>query len=104
MSDANDPDEAAFEEAARKHVPGYLRKRLQDLAALRAALAHGALADVKDIGHRLAGSGSSYGFDSLSQLGRALEASATDEDREAVSRLITALEAALADASRQVSR
>lgn len=97
---ALDPDEAAFQEVVRKLVPGFLRQRRQDLTALRTALQNEALADVREIGHRLAGTGSSYGFDALSQLGRDLEASAKSADREAVSRLIDALESALAEASR----
>ena len=92
MTDRHDPAEAAFDEVVRRLVPGYLLKRQRDLNTLRDAVQRGALAEIQDIGHRLAGSGSTYGFDSLSDLGRALETSAENEDDEAISRLIAALE------------
>lgn len=101
MTSPRDPDEEAFEAAVRRLVPGYLSKREKDLVTLRHAYHEGALALVRDIGHRLAGSGSSYGFEGLTALGRALEEAAEQEDRAAIGPLIAALERELQEARRR---
>ena len=93
-----DPDEAAFMAAVQRLIPGYLAKRANDLAALRNAYQLADLSSAKDIGHRLAGSGSSYGFETLTLIGRDLEDKAERGDLEAIARLITELESALNDA------
>ncbi|MNK38360.1 Hpt domain protein [compost metagenome] len=96
--DPLDPDEAAFNAAVQRLIPGYLAKRANDLAALRDAYRQADLSAAKDIGHRLAGSGSSYGFETLTLIGRDLEGSAERGDHAAIARLITELDTALIDA------
>ncbi len=93
-----DPLDEAFEEAMKQLVPGYLKKRAQDLEILRNALRQEAFADIQDIGHRMAGSGASYGFASLTEIGRGLEAAARDGESPAIARLLDELEAVLAAA------
>lgn len=101
---SRDPDEVAFEAAVKRLIPGYLAKRAKDLADLRDACRRADLSVVKDIGHRLAGSGSSYGFVTLTVIGRALEAAAEASDLAAIAPLISEFTAALADASSAIPR
>jgi DNA-binding response OmpR family regulator len=93
-----DPAEDAFDEAIRQLIPGYLAKRAQDLVLLRDALQRGAFDAIKDIGHRMAGSGTSYGFASLTEIGRGLETAAREGTSQEIARLLDELEAVLAAA------
>ena len=86
--------EEAFEDALKQLVPAYLAKRAHELAILRDALRRQDFAEMQTIGHRLTGSGASYGLASLSELGRALEAAA----QQGNSRTLEALLLELADA------
>jgi len=78
-------------------IPEYLERRRADVTALRAALAGDDLATLRRIGHNLRGSGASYGFLRISQLGRSLEQAAceanTDAARARVEELASHLDA-----------
>lgn len=51
----------------------YLAGAVERLSAMEAALASGALDELKSAAHKLAGSGGFYGFDAISEAGRSLE-------------------------------
>lgn len=51
----------------------YLAGAVERLPAMEAALAAGALDELRTAAHKLAGSGGFYGFDAISTAGRALE-------------------------------
>lgn len=68
----------------RSLVPGFLDNRLKDLEQLRTLHGRGDWAAMARIGHRMKGSGTSYGFAMLTTLGEALEAHAGAADREAL--------------------
>mgnify|MGYP001954705437 CR=1 FL=1 len=53
-------------------VPGYLAARRDDLETLHDHLEAGEFDAIETLGHQLLGSGGTYGFDTLSQLGGAL--------------------------------
>jgi len=63
----------------------YLENRERDLRALADAVRRNDLATVKSIAHTIRGSGASYGFSELSELGVALEDAATRGDLASVS-------------------
>jgi signal transduction histidine kinase/DNA-binding response OmpR family regulator len=54
-------------------VPAFLDNRRHDLRALREALERGDFEAVRRVGHRMRGSGASYGFDDLTRIGESLE-------------------------------
>lgn len=68
----------------RHLIPGFLDRREKDVVALQNLLIEGDFRGVKDIGHRLKGTGVGYGFPLISDLGRDLEAAALEEDRERI--------------------
>lgn len=72
-------------------VPEYLENRRLDCSLIAQWLADGNLAEIKLLAHRMIGSGGSYGFDEISEIGESLEYSALgcDDDgiRIAVDRL-----------------
>lgn len=71
--------------------PAYLEKRLEEIPALKELLASGSLDEIKKIGHKLTGSGGSYGLDRLSEVGRDIEGHAASGDAGALGADIAAL-------------
>jgi HPt (histidine-containing phosphotransfer) domain-containing protein len=65
-------------------VPLFLANRAKELEALRAALAGGDMGQLRHLGHRMKGVGSSYGFATVSDIGRRIEDGAKAEDRAAL--------------------
>jgi signal transduction histidine kinase/DNA-binding NarL/FixJ family response regulator len=61
-------------------VPNYLDKRRKDLPKFTEALAAGDFESLRRLGHNLKGSGGSYGFQALTEIGAAIEASARDHN------------------------
>jgi signal transduction histidine kinase/CheY-like chemotaxis protein len=61
-------------------IPAYLEKRRADVLKLKAALEQGDYDTVRTLGHQMAGSGASYGFAKITEIGGALEESALAGD------------------------
>ena len=76
-------------------VPGYLAARRRDLVTLRELLAQQRWEDIRRIGHRMKGTGVTYGLGEVSRLGDALETAAQLADGDAVRTLLDQLHAAL---------
>ena len=71
-------------------IPVFLRNRSKELDALRVALAAADFEQMRQLGHRMKGVGTSYGFNRVSAIGKVVEDGARSGDR-------TALEACIAD-------
>ena len=69
-------------------VPGFIENRHRELDELRGALDAGRYEQLGQIGHRMRGIGSTYGFDRVSTLGGELEERAAASDREGLAALI----------------
>jgi D-tyrosyl-tRNA(Tyr) deacylase len=80
-------------ERIRALVPAYLEQRRAELAELATALSADDLEAVQRIGHNLKGTGASYGFPALSELGRELEQAAQSTDAAAAARVVERLAA-----------
>jgi CheY-like chemotaxis protein len=65
-------------------VAGYLEKRRGDVAKLRSAIDQRDYAAVRMLGHQMAGTGASYGFAPITEIGFALEESARLRDLAAI--------------------
>ena len=78
-------------------VPTFMKNRVQELKALRAALAGGEFEPMRQLGHRMKGVGNSYGFEQVSELGKRIEEAARTGDR-------AALEASIADYADYLAR
>jgi len=77
-------------------LPDYLKRRSQDVGALRIALAAGDRDTLRTLGHRMKGSGTGYGLPRVSELGAELERAARHDDLAGADRTIQALAALLA--------
>jgi HPt (histidine-containing phosphotransfer) domain-containing protein len=57
-------------------IPGYLTNRRKDLDLLREAVLNQDFEAIQSIGHKMKGSGGSYGLERISEIGSQLELSA----------------------------
>ena len=65
-------------------IPGFFKNRHKELEALRAALASGDWEQMRQLGHRMKGVGSSYGFEPISAIGKTIEDGAKNQDAAAM--------------------
>jgi hypothetical protein len=65
-------------------VPDYLACRLVDCAEIERLLISGGMERIQILGHRMKGSGGSFGFDEISAIGEILEFAAQVADAETV--------------------
>src|SRR5687767_15018435 len=65
-------------------IPGYLDARRADVARVAQALSQGDFGAIEIVGHKMLGTGASYGFEALSDIGGALESAAIAADPKAV--------------------
>jgi len=63
-------------------IPGFIENRRNELEELRGALGAGRYEQLGQIGHRMRGIGSTYGFDRVSILGGEIEERAAASDHQ----------------------
>ena len=73
-------------------IPGFMRRRREDVVSLKASLSAGDLDKIRVTGHSMKGTGGGYGFDDLSQIGGELEKAAVAGDAGEISALVDRLE------------
>lgn len=83
-----DPDTAPL-------VPGFLQNRREDVDAMRPLIDAADFGRVQALGHRMKGTGKSYGFPEISRIGAAIELAAHQNDAVALERLVGELDAYL---------
>lgn len=72
-------------------MPRFWEIRLEELGELKRVLAAGDMEGIAFLGHRLKGSGGSYGFDRLTDLGAELESAAKVADLDTAARIVSEL-------------
>jgi HPt (histidine-containing phosphotransfer) domain-containing protein len=77
-------------------IPDYLESRRNELDILRGAVTQKDFATLMSYGHKMKGSGGSFGFDRISEIGSKLESAAKAQDRSAIEQEISDLEDYLA--------
>jgi HPt (histidine-containing phosphotransfer) domain-containing protein len=70
-------------------IPVFLRNRHKELDALRVALAAADFEQLRQLGHRMRGVGTSYGFTRVSTIGKYIEDGARSGDRALLQTSIT---------------
>ena len=86
---------ASTNESVQNLIPEYLAERRVEAQALTEMLADGRFAEIRTIAHNLKGSGGSYGFPGLTELGEQLTIAASQEDRTATEAIVINLRALL---------
>lgn len=64
----------------RAAVPEYLRKRWEDTRKMQAALERSDYETIRDLGHKMSGTGGGYGFPRITEIGSAIEAAAKQKN------------------------
>lgn len=90
----------AIDEDCAELVPAYLEKRCEELIVLEKALAAAEYDTLYRLGHNLRGSGGSYGFPMMTEIGERLEKAAKTQDGQAAAREIAQLREHLGDVLR----
>ncbi len=87
------PEAATSRSAQRwaERIPAYLENCRQNVIVLREALDRADFAAVTVLGHNLRGSGGSFGFQTITDLGAALEQAAENADLDGASQLLAEL-------------
>jgi CheY-like chemotaxis protein len=70
------PDQTAIDVTIEDLIPMYLENRRDDIARMTTASERGDWATIESLAHKIKGSGASYGFPQMSDIGRELEAAA----------------------------
>jgi HPt (histidine-containing phosphotransfer) domain-containing protein len=65
-------------------IPVFFQNRHKELEALRGALAGADFEQLRHLGHRMKGVGTSYGFTTISEIGKRIEDGARNSDRAAI--------------------
>jgi two-component system, sensor histidine kinase and response regulator len=90
----------AAESRIRALAPAYLDQRRQDVRTIRSALEKSDFGAIRNVGHKLSGTGGGYGFPRISEIGAALETAAGLQDASAIRAQVDALSAYLVSAGR----
>lgn len=77
-------------------APAFLERRRSDVIALGGLLDRAEYSHIRTLGHKMKGTGKSYGFRAISRIGADLEAAAEAQDSTAIRRLIDELDGFLA--------
>jgi HPt (histidine-containing phosphotransfer) domain-containing protein len=65
-------------------IPVFFKNRHKEIESLRSALAGADFEQLRRLGHRMKGVGTSYGFTTVSEIGKRIEDGAHDSDRAAI--------------------
>jgi len=68
-------------------IPGFLTHKRADVVTIVDAIARRDYAEIGRIAHRIKGEGTSYGFETMTEMGRSLEQAAAIHDDGAVATL-----------------
>jgi len=84
-------------------IPVYLARRRADVGAIRNALALDDFACIQSVGHNLKGTGSSYGFPRITEIGGLLESAARTGSRGVIGTLLEDLNTYLQSVDPQIA-
>jgi len=73
-----------IEPKVRLLIPGYLESRRRDVEALRAALETSDYEAIRDLGHKMSGTGGAYGLPRITEIGSNLEKAARERDPQLI--------------------
>lgn len=75
-------------------IPGFLENRQLDIAVIRRLLLQGNsyMEEIRQLGHKMKGSGGGFGFDEISNIGKDIEEAARQLDKLKIERLVDNLE------------
>ncbi len=72
-------------------IPWYLGQVKEYTEAIGTALEKADFEAIRDIGHRMKGSGKNFGFDAISEMGKSLEQAAKEKNRDEIQKKLKEL-------------
>ncbi|MDD2716103.1 MAG: ATP-binding protein [Candidatus Wallbacteria bacterium] len=81
-----------IDQSLRELIPDFLKRKIELIPKLKAAVKTGDLAFIRTSGHNLKGSGSGYGFYFITEIGQLLEESAVKGDLEKIKQCLSEFE------------
>lgn len=69
-------------------IPWYLGQIREYIASIGRALEQGDYETIQDTGHRMKGSGKTFGFDTVSEIGKSIEIAAKEKDPEEIKKQV----------------
>ncbi len=79
---------ALVEARLEKILPNFLAKRREDIKSMPAVLEQGDYETIRIFGHRMKGTGGSFGLDAITDIGKSLEQAAKNQDSEGIRKLL----------------
>ena len=73
-------------------IPGYLGQVKEYTETIEKAMGSSDFETIEDAGHRMKGSGETFGFDAISEMGKSLEQSAKKKDLDEIRKKLKELE------------
>lgn len=73
-----------IDEEIKDLVPAYIDKRHVDLEKMKACIEQGDFEEIRNIGHKIKGSGGGYGFQGLTLIGAKIETAAKVENKDEI--------------------
>ncbi len=83
-SDCMDKFTVEIDDVLRPIVPEFLSNRRGDCELIRQFLGEGNFSEIRRLGHRMKGTGGSYGFDAISEIGEIIEEASLATDQETI--------------------
>ncbi len=79
---------AIVEARLEKILPNFLAKRREDIKSMLAVLEQGEYETIRIFGHRMKGTGGSFGLDAITDIGKSLEQAAKNQNFEDIRMLL----------------
>jgi HPt (histidine-containing phosphotransfer) domain-containing protein len=83
-TDATDKFTVEIDNVLSPIVPEFLSNRRDDCALIHQLVSEGNFSEIRRMGHRMKGTGGSYGFDEISEIGEAVEEASLAADGETI--------------------
>jgi HPt (histidine-containing phosphotransfer) domain-containing protein len=80
-----------IEDELRDLIPGFLDNRRKDCAAIATMVEETDFESIRRLGHNMKGTGTSYGFETITDIGRNLENSAQAGSPDSIKALVAEL-------------
>jgi HPt (histidine-containing phosphotransfer) domain-containing protein len=80
MSENSKPIEVDVDEDLKELIPGYLDKRVADIAQIKTWIEDKSFTYIRELSHKIKGSGGGYGFQKLSEIAAIMEQASKDEE------------------------
>jgi len=91
MTSPDEKTRVTIDAELKELIPRFIQLRHEDIQAIKEALDEGDYETISRLGHTMKGSGISYGFDYISEIGKQMEHAAKSQERDGVNKCLLKL-------------